>query len=399
MPEVLIRAENVGKKFCRDLKKSLWYGVQDSVNDLLRRESQATLRSDEFWANDDISFELKRGECLALLGRNGAGKTTLLKMLNGLMKPDTGHIQLRGRVAALIALGAGFNPILTGRENILVNGSILGLSRQQIKDRIDCLIAFAEISEALDAPIRTYSSGMKVRLGFAIAANLIEPDILLLDEVLAVGDIGFVIKCMNRVQQLMNRAAVIFVSHNMQFVSRFCTRAILLDHGQNRLDTDPPEAIRQYHQHFNLQPSTSGSGLARVLESKLFVNGVPADSPEPSVRYGDEIEMHCVIDVDPTANNPVLRAGIMDRLRVIVAKDFLGHDESNPYHLSPGKNHIRIVEPHVSLNQGRYSFILSVADGDSQEIFHRSDGNAPFVSFTETLTWGMNITYGNVTMG
>ena len=162
--DVLVRADHVAKKFCRDLKRSLWYGVQDTVCDLLgSNNSDPRLRRGEFWAVNEVSFELRRGECLGLIGRNGSGKSSLLKMLNGLIKPDRGFIEIRGRVGALIALGAGFNPILTGRENVYVNGSILGLTKREIDDRYDDIIEFADIGEFIDAPVQSYSSGMQVR--------------------------------------------------------------------------------------------------------------------------------------------------------------------------------------------------------------------------------------------
>ena len=195
--DVLVRVEGVSKRFCRDLKRSLWYGVQDASRDLLGRDSsEQPLRPDEFWAVNDVSFEVKHGECLGLIGRNGAGKTTLLKMLNGLIKPDRGRIEMRGRVGALIALGAGFNPILSGRENIYVNGSVLGLSRKEIDAKYDEIVDFADIGEFINAPVQSYSSGMQVRLGFAVAVA-VQPQILLLDEVLAVGDVSFQAKCFN----------------------------------------------------------------------------------------------------------------------------------------------------------------------------------------------------------
>src|ERR1700738_2948080 len=159
--DVLVRAEGVSKKFCRDLKTSLWYGVTDTLSDLMGRDgSSHDLRRDEFWALNNVSFELRRGECLGLIGRNGAGKTTLLKMLNGLVKPDSGRIEIRGRIGALIALGAGFNPILTGRENIYVNGAVLGLSRKEIDSKLDDIIDFAEIDKFIDAPVQSYTSGL-----------------------------------------------------------------------------------------------------------------------------------------------------------------------------------------------------------------------------------------------
>ncbi|MEM9284204.1 MAG: ATP-binding cassette domain-containing protein, partial [Verrucomicrobiota bacterium] len=176
--ELLVSVENVSKIFCRDLKKSLLYGLKDSVRDLLswggkndstHQSSERKLRPGEFYAVNGVSLNVRRGECLSLVGHNGAGKTTLLKMLNGLIKPDTGRIEMKGKVGGLIALGAGFNPLLTGRENIYVNGSVLGLSQKGIKSKINDIIDFADIDDFIDAPVRTYSSGMQVRLGFAIA--------------------------------------------------------------------------------------------------------------------------------------------------------------------------------------------------------------------------------------
>jgi lipopolysaccharide transport system ATP-binding protein len=269
--EVLVRVEGVSKKFCRSLKKSLWYGLCDIGAELnpFRRQvaevagrglpvagndtgtasaelaatdsrpvpDEAGLRPDEFYAVRNVSFELRRGECLGLIGHNGAGKTTLLKMLNGLIKPDAGTITMRGRVGALIALGAGFNPILTGRENIYVNGSVLGLSKKEIDEKMDEIIDFAEIGKFIDTPVQNYSSGMSVRLGFSAAVCLIKPDILILDEVLAVGDAAFRVKCLSRVTDLRNSSATIFVSHDALQISRSCTRAIWMKHGKTLRDS------------------------------------------------------------------------------------------------------------------------------------------------------------------
>ena len=159
--------EHASKKFCRSLRRSLWYGTIDMAGELVGGGGRHDrLRNDEFWAVRDVSFELKRGECLGLIGRNGAGKTTLLKMLNGLIKPDHGRIEIRGRVGAVIALGAGFNPILTGARTSIVNASVLGLTRQEIDEKLDEIIDFADIGDLIDAPVQSYSSGMQVRLGF-----------------------------------------------------------------------------------------------------------------------------------------------------------------------------------------------------------------------------------------
>jgi lipopolysaccharide transport system ATP-binding protein len=288
--EVLVRVENVSKIFCRDLKKSLLYGLQDSAKDLFsfgkpgrdrppggptspspaggssssssfskstiqnqqssivnQSSNSRPLRPGEFHAVNNVSFELRRGECLGLIGHNGAGKTTLLKMLNGLIKPDAGRIEMRGRVGALIALGAGFNPILTGRENIYVNASVLGLSKSEINTKIDEIINFAEIREFIDAPVQSYSSGMQVRLGFAVATAL-QPDVLLLDEVLAVGDSAFRNKCYQRIDELRDRAAIIFVSHNMPDVGRICQKSIVMAQGRAAFQGETLEGIQHYNQ-------------------------------------------------------------------------------------------------------------------------------------------------------
>ena len=229
----LVRVERVSKKFCRSLRRSLWYGLRDLGGELLGRrgDDRLRLRKDEFLAVEDVSFELRRGECLGLIGANGAGKSTLLKMLNGLVRPDAGRIEIRGRVGALIELGAGFNPILTGRENVYVNGAVLGLSKKELDARFDQIVAFAELGDFIDAPVQSYSSGMRVRLGFAVAAHL-EPDVLLIDEVLAVGDASFRTRCISRIAALAKRTAVIFVSHQLALVGRVANRVMVLERGK-----------------------------------------------------------------------------------------------------------------------------------------------------------------------
>ena len=229
--EVLIKIEAVSKKLCKDLKKSLWYGIQDICRESLGLSRKTALRDKEFWAVDNISFELRRGQCLGLIGSNGAGKSTLLKLLNGLIKPDKGKITLKGRVGALIELGAGFNPILTGRENMYINGAILGFTKEEINTKYEDILAFSEIGDFIDSPVQNYSSGMKVRLGFAIACHM-EPDILLIDEVLSVGDIGFKAKCLKRLKSMLGSCCVIFVSHSTKQISNICNRILILENGR-----------------------------------------------------------------------------------------------------------------------------------------------------------------------
>ena len=243
----VISVEGVSKKFCRDLRRSLFYGMQDIAADLTggRRHSDR-LRSQEFWALQDISFQLRPGEAVGLVGSNGAGKSTLLRIISGLIKPDVGRVKIRGRLAPLIALGAGFNPILTGRENIYANMSILGLTTRQIEQRFQDVVDFAEIEEAIDAPVQTYSSGMAARLGFACAIYT-EPEILLIDEVLAVGDARFKAKCFRRLYELRQRGvAFILVNHNTQAILNVCTQAVYLSRGRLISSGTAEDIVYQY---------------------------------------------------------------------------------------------------------------------------------------------------------
>ncbi|MGF1530955.1 MAG: ABC transporter ATP-binding protein [Puniceicoccaceae bacterium] len=247
----LVEVSGIGKIFCRDLRRSLWYGLRDSMGELTPWVKQDTgkerkLRHGEFWANHGISFQLKAGESLALVGHNGAGKTTLLKILNGLVKPNTGTVRMRGRVGALIALQAGFNPILTGRENIYVYGAVLGLSYRETRKRFDEIVEFSELGEFIDTPVQNYSSGMAIRLGFSVAVHL-DPDILLLDEVLSVGDADFRRKCFERVEQIRRKGtAFILVSHDESNITRFCNRAIYLEHGRVKMTGNPEQVLGVY---------------------------------------------------------------------------------------------------------------------------------------------------------
>ncbi|MBN9311453.1 MAG: ABC transporter [Chryseobacterium sp. 39-10] len=248
--EVLVKVQNVSKKFSLDLKTGLKYGALDIIKSTFGVSIKKELRPKEFWAVKDVSFELRRGECIGLIGHNGAGKSTLLKILNGLYAPDKGQITMKGKIGALIELGAGFNPILTGRENIYNNASILGFTKAEVDEKIQSIIDFSEIKKFIDAPVQNYSSGMKVRLGFAIASHL-EPDILIIDEVLAVGDLGFVLKCFKKIDELLPKTAMIFVSHSMPMVSRICNEIILLDHGSAEYQgNDIGKGVQKYYGKF-----------------------------------------------------------------------------------------------------------------------------------------------------
>jgi len=245
--DVVLSVRGISKKFCRSLKRSLFYGIQDIAAELTGlRPDNNQLRHREFWALKDVSFDLHRGESLGLVGVNGSGKTTLLRIISGLLRPDTGTVTVRGRVAPLIALGAGFNPILSGRENIYVNMAILGLSHQEISDRFQAVVDFAELGEAIDAPVQSYSSGMAARLGFSCAIHT-EPDILLIDEVLAVGDLRFRTKCERRLTELLRQGtAFVLVSHTFQAILNVCTAGIYLSKGTMLLAGSAKDVMDRY---------------------------------------------------------------------------------------------------------------------------------------------------------
>lgn len=221
---------------------------QDLALSLFRhRVREGHQRHEEFWALSGISFAVERGESLALIGKNGSGKSTCLKLLAGIMQPTSGSVKMQGRISALIELGAGFHPELTGKDNLFVNGIILGMTRSELKQRFDEIVAFAELEHFIDIPVKFYSSGMYLRLAFAIAIN-VNADIMLLDEVLAVGDQSFQAKCLERISELKrNGVTIVFVSHDLNAVRTLCQRTIWLDHGKLCADSNTETVIADYN--------------------------------------------------------------------------------------------------------------------------------------------------------
>jgi len=243
----IIKAHHLSKKFCKSLKNVMIYGSYDIISDFIGIATKTDkLRQGEFWAVDDVSFELKKGDIFGIIGPNGSGKSTILKMLNGIYMPDRGKIEIRGRVGALIEIGAGFHPMLTGRENVYVNGAILGMSKKEIDAKYDEIVAFSDIGDFINAPVKHYSSGMYVRLGFSVAVHC-EPEILLVDEVLAVGDAQFYNKCTNKINEIRDRGTtIVLVSHNMWLIQTMCERVLLLHQGKTVKIGDAFSAIQDY---------------------------------------------------------------------------------------------------------------------------------------------------------
>ena len=248
---------------------------------LLRKLKGLRRRKQEFWALRDMTFSVERGEALGIIGHNGAGKSTILKLLSGITTPTTGEITINGRLAALIEVGSGFHPDLTGRENVFLNGSILGMRRREIAEKLESIIDFAGVRDFIDVPVKRYSSGMYVRLGFSIAAHL-DPDILLLDEVLAVGDAGFQEKCLRRLRELERAGkTIIFISHDLSAIERLCDRALLVQQGQIIADGAPRQVIAQYRQSgvnfvASAPPATVGGTItkrAEITSLKFYDDG------------------------------------------------------------------------------------------------------------------------------
>jgi len=289
MPEAIINVENLGKRYMLGQPQGqrgyrrVGEALADKIGALKAPKSHA--QEQEFWALRDVSFDLQQGEVLGIIGSNGAGKSTLLKILSRITEPSTGRITLRGRVASLLEVGTGFHPELTGRENVFLNGAILGLTKKEIRARFDEIVAFAEIEAFLDTPVKRYSSGMHVRLAFAVAAHL-DPEILVIDEVLAVGDAAFQKKCLGKMDSVAKGGrTVLFVSHNLSTVRQLTTRCVVLSHGSVAFDGDPSAAIEHYLREAPVGKAGAGdvsdmarygpvTGAARFL--RLSFDSVPA---------------------------------------------------------------------------------------------------------------------------
>jgi lipopolysaccharide transport system ATP-binding protein len=287
---------------------------------------------------------------------------------------------MRGRVGALIALGAGFNPILTGRENIYINGSVLGLTKKEIDEKIDEIIDFAEIREFIDMPVQSYSSGMAVRLGFSVASSL-SPDVLILDEVLAVGDIGFVVKCLNRVRKLTANAAVIFVTHNMQFLSSFCSRVIFMGHGKTLLDTpEPAKAIDAYYEMITSERNETGSGEARIKKISLKQGEV--------ISQGQNAEVYLEFEVDSSSPVSNLQLYIMDEAMAPVVCLPVNGSDGELCDFTSGDHEITLPLGSVDLVAGKYSFTVGISDKQSKRSLLRSQGLNEFRVFADKSHWG-----------
>ena len=289
----LIEVESIGKRFAMHADKHRGYALRDLLRDaIFGGKKTRELRTDEFWAVQDVSFQVGRGDAIGIIGRNGAGKSTLLRMIAGLLQPDAGHVTTRGRLQALIALGTGFSPELSGRDNVLNSAAIHGLSRKNIDARFDEIVDFAELEDFIDSPTGTYSSGMLARLGFSVAVHM-DPEVLLIDEILGVGDIGFQNKCQVRMRQLQaSGVTLLLVSHNNAAVLQMCSSAIWLNEGRVGAIGPSQTVVDAYVAHLD---SLAAQRRIRSEAKRVQADRVQQKDPVEQTAYGffmnDAIEL------------------------------------------------------------------------------------------------------------
>jgi lipopolysaccharide transport system ATP-binding protein len=363
-----IKVENVSKKYCKSLKRSMLYGVKDIARNSLGLSSNShILRKDEFWAVKDISFEVKKGETLGIIGPNGAGKTTLLKLLNGIFWPDKGKITIKGKVGALIAVGAGFHPMLTGRENIFLNGAILGMSRHEVNRKFDTIVEFADIGDFLDTPVKFYSSGMFVRLGFSIASHS-DADILLIDEILALGDLSFRAKCRKLIKDLSRKGVtIILITHNMHMLSYVCDNSLLLNEGKIIYTGNTDAAIDVYNSVFEQKTKERnvGTGEIRIAGFKLFNS---QNKSITEIKTGDYIKIRIKYNAIKRITNPVFNIAIFKSNGEQIT-GIRNDVDGSEFRILQGEGYIDIAIENFNLLPNIYYFNLVILHSDGFTVY------------------------------
>tara|TARA_A100001037_G_scaffold293031_1_gene309119 strand:- start:13563 stop:14756 length:1194 start_codon:yes stop_codon:yes gene_type:complete len=348
---------NLSKKFSRNLKRSLVYGGVDLFKKVFyNSNNNLDLRKTEFWALKNISFELKQGETLGIIGHNGAGKTTLLKLISGLLYPTTGNIQINGKLNALISLGIGFNPVLTGRENIFVCGTIMGYPVDLIKSKFDDIVSFSELEDFIDSPIKNYSSGMMARLGFSIAVS-IEPQILLVDEILAVGDLNFAIKCYRRINEFRSGGgSIILVSHSPYSIRANCNRVLWIEEGKKQKIGKTKEICDEYESFSALKDDVSSSKTYLdknyIKDLKLKYNKI--------IESGSYFDLKILIESNKNIDNAIIAISFFNLSgQNVIANNTKEIDFQ--VGLSKGKNQFSLEYDSLILNRGSYYINVTIS--------------------------------------
>jgi lipopolysaccharide transport system ATP-binding protein len=371
MSNTIIQVEHISKSYILKHQGSQSYTalrdvITNKAKSIFNSKSQILdSKSEEFWALNDVSFEIKQGDRVGIIGRNGAGKSTLLKVLSRIVMPTKGRITIDGRIASLLEVGTGFHPELTGRENVFLNGSILGMTKAEIKKKFDEIVAFAEVEKFLDTPVKRYSSGMYVRLAFAVAAHL-EPEILIVDEVLAVGDAEFQKKCLGKMKDVSGEGrTVLFVSHNMAAIQNLCDKAIYLKNGQVQLIGESDKVISTYLKaaseisSINLKDRKDRSGNGSIrFTSVVFKDGF--ENKVQALQCGAKgiIEIAFEQKNKTELNNLHISMGIDDEYGQRITQ--LSNEATNQLFQVVNSN-ASVIQIHMNkipLKQGRYSFVL-----------------------------------------
>ncbi|MEH2436126.1 MAG: polysaccharide ABC transporter ATP-binding protein [Nostoc sp.] len=364
MSDTIIRVENLGKKYIIGHQQEKYTTLRDVIasraKGLLKpfrnRKSDIQNSQEEFWALKDVFFEIKQGDRVGIIGRNGAGKSTLLKILSRITEPTKGSINIKGRVASLLEVGTGFHPELTGRENIYLNGAILGMSKVEIKRNFDEIVAFAEVEKFLDTPVKRYSSGMYVRLAFAVAAHL-EPEILIVDEVLAVGDVQFQKKCLGKMQEVgQSGRTVLFVSHNMSTVQFLCSTCILLDSGSVIANSTPSSVVEVY-----LKDTSASQSFTRSVQKSGKPTIVSGEIISKFELGDSKVEINLTIYTSEY-HNLSLELRLHDAAGIPVGFGNFGiYRPSEVIALSPGENSVSFMLSLEQLAVGSYYISLDLA--------------------------------------
>ncbi len=361
----IIRVNDVSKNFRIDKDKSLKERL------VLRKGNRA--KGEEFWALQDINFELDAGRTLGLIGHNGSGKSTLLKVIGGILAPTTGFVERRGRLAALLELGAGFHPDLTGRENVFLNASILGITRKQTQAYFDGIVEFSGIEQFIDTQVKFYSSGMYVRLAFAVAVH-VDPEILLVDEVLAVGDEPFQRKCLEKIKTFQREGrTIVYVTHALDQTRELCDRVILLEKGNVLVDGDPIEAVRAFRKRYEnddtLPEADTGTGEMSILGATVVdADGRPRDRFAP----GDDLWIEVAVESRVPVDAWVVGLALYDQVDALVYgtnSDLMG------LHLDPvtGRATLRFAFRNIPMVEGKYSVTVALHGPRASTEYHRLD--------------------------
>ncbi len=384
----ILEVDQVWKKYCRNLRRGMWYGLCDVGRQLWPGSGTAfrpkdQLRPGEFFAVKDVSFSMQPGECVGLIGPNGAGKSSVLKMVNGLLRPDAGRIRIRGRIGALIELGTGFNPQLSGRENVFINGAVLGLKKREIDSAFDSIVDFAELGHVIDDPIKSYSSGMRMRLGFSVAANL-RPQLLIMDEVLAVGDVGFRMKCFAHLNKLIEEGtSIILVTHAVTMLPRVATRLIVFDKGMVEFDGEVAEGLAIYDEKVakqTIEQQEKRTEFDRQTTATLISNVTTQNAQQQEQSEfitGDSLRLQIEIDSEvaiPTARLIVTLSSASVTAITSISSKYLDFRME----IRTGKNRIELSIAELPLLVGAYFFNVSLYGEEIADFYQRRSGVGTF---------------------